>query len=254
MVHKTLTTFMILQDENPLEQYLREFDLNENEIKLKLNEAENVSDRNPSFDDKLHSIPDHCDLNDQLFKFKDFLINQIHLNQAWLMGYNVDLKGNLDCVAQYQMWQDRWNQVVFQILRFIKECQVILQGYRLSAALPPIERIELNTRTRSCLYLRRLVLESCQLIQKSVVKEADRFHIPLDYTIICTDIDDTLDISYLKESIRNIRELKIHLFTRMLTLKTSTDPEMVELLESISKTCKNNVEKLSKSLEISQGN
>ncbi|KAJ3057349.1 hypothetical protein HK097_008443 [Rhizophlyctis rosea] len=121
-------------------------------------------------------------------------------------------------------------------IRTIQEIELVSRGYRLSAHLPPITRIERSSQERKCIALRLCLHSATTDLRASVISATlaiaksspNEGIFPLDLNSAPRD-DDLTSLASLKEEINLLRSCRIHSIEEIMQVLKSVDGNTVQL-------------------------
>lgn len=146
------------------------------------------------------------------------------------------------CVQDMVTYCQTFDSTTFRIISLIQDVELISRGYRIGAVIPPIARIEVNSRQRRCMRLRIALVSALNLAYSAnsractalePLTNSRDFHKLSDvYNIIINDEDDDLatlcdendSIAYLKALFHKFHSGRRKLLCCLLAIQADGRP------------------------------
>ncbi|SPJ78000.1 uncharacterized protein FTOL_06389 [Fusarium torulosum] len=148
------------------------------------------------------------------------LLGQVYMKRQWLRYRRSQ---SLSEITSFIEHSHNFDSVSGAALSLIQEVELVSRGYRLSAPLPPISRIEDRTQTRRCVKLRKALRNSFAEVLES-------------YNQVCTIVSGFAEQTDLEQyyDIYDITDFDMSDARRGLTEEDLEDPESLRTLKILA--------------------
>ncbi|CAG7556993.1 unnamed protein product, partial [Fusarium equiseti] len=148
------------------------------------------------------------------------LLGQIYMKRQWLRYRRSQ---SLSEITSFVEHSHNFDSATGAALSLIQEVELVSRGYRLSAPLPPISRIEDRTQTRRCLRLRKALRHSFAEVLES-------------YNQVCTVVNGFAEQTDLEKyyDIYDITDFDMSDARRGLSDEDLEDPESLRTLKILA--------------------
>ncbi|RGP76346.1 proliferating cell nuclear antigen [Fusarium sporotrichioides] len=148
------------------------------------------------------------------------LLGQVHMKRQWLRYRRSQ---SLSEITSFVEHSHNFDSATGAALSLIQEVELVSRGYRLSAPLPPISRIEDRTQTRRCVRLRKALRHSFAEVLAS-------------YNQVCTVVNGFAEQTDLEKyyDIYDITDFDMSDARQGLTDEDLEDPESLRTLKILA--------------------